>query len=199
MHTLTPTTTLLLEGLLDPANAEVWLEFDGRFRPVLTAFARRMGVGELDAEDVAQETLARFVKGYRAGQYERCRGRLSNWIVGIARHCALDLQQSRARRGEWRGESALVNLADDSNLESIWDEECRRAVVEKAMRELREDTRFEPRTIRAFELVALDSRPPVEVAAELALNVNSVYTAKNRCISHLREVVARLNTLYEVA
>ena len=59
---LTRTTTALLEGLLEQTNDETWREFDARYRPIIVAFARRVGLGETDAADVAQETLLRFVR-----------------------------------------------------------------------------------------------------------------------------------------
>ena len=34
----TRTTTALLEGLMDPADAECWGAFDRRFRPILVGF-----------------------------------------------------------------------------------------------------------------------------------------------------------------
>src|SRR5688572_3975054 len=120
MSALTHTKTMLLEGLLDPANHDVWTEFDTRYRPVITGFSRRLGLPPADAEDVAQETLARFVKYYRQGKYDRTRGRLSSWIIGIAQHCAADLQQARTKRREFRGESALLSLPDDDGLEAVW-------------------------------------------------------------------------------
>lgn len=199
MKALTHTTTVLLEGLLDAGNAEVWLEFDGRYRPIITRLARRMAVGEADAEDVAQETLARFVKAYQAGRYDRAKGRLSRWIVSIARNCVLDLKRTRADRHECQGDSAFNDLADEDALTAAWDEECRQAIVDRAMRELRETTLMDERTIRAFEMVAFDQRLPAEVASELAISLDSVYAAKNRCLTQLREIVVRLNELYEVA
>jgi len=72
----TTTTTALLDGLHDPANEEVWREFDTRYRPIILGFAVKLGLSDEDAADVAQDTLARFVQEYRAGRYDRTRGRL---------------------------------------------------------------------------------------------------------------------------
>ena len=82
----TLTTTQLLEGLADPANQAVWQVFDARYRPVLLAFARRLDLSAEDAADVAQEALTRFMTALREGRFDRDRGRLRSWMVGIARH-----------------------------------------------------------------------------------------------------------------
>lgn len=57
----TRTTTALLDGLVDPANAEVWDEFDRRYRPIIVGFAARLGLADADAADVAQDVLTRFL------------------------------------------------------------------------------------------------------------------------------------------
>ena len=191
------TTTALLEGLLDPASERTWFEFDARFRPILRAFSIRLGLSESDADDVTQEALTRFVRFYREGKYDRARGRLSSWLVSIAQNCVFDLQASRNARLERRGGSAIGQLSESGDLNSIWNEECRRVLLEQAMRELRTSTRLEPQTIRAFEMLAFEQREAADVAGELGLGIDSVYAAKNRCLTQLREIIARFSEAYE--
>ncbi len=198
MLTRSKTTTALLEGLLESHNDELWAEFDLRYRPVLLGLARRFGLRLADAEDVAQEALIRFMKNYRAGKYDRQRGRLRSWLVAIARNCILDTLRLRAARREWRGQSAIVELPEVGELEAIWDTECRQAIVRRALRELRDQTRSDPQTVRAFELVVFEQRKPADVARELGMSVDSVYAAKSRCTKHLRSIVAQLNEAYEI-
>ncbi len=192
------TTTALLEGLLESHNDELWAEFDLRYRPVLLGLARRFGLTLADAEDVAQEALVRFVRHYRAGKYDRQRGRLRSWLVGIARNCILDALRARTARRERRGQSAIVELPGSDELEQLWDEQCRQAIVRRALRELREQTRSDPRTVEAFERVVFGQQKPAEVAEQLGMSLDSVYAAKSRCTKHLRTIVAQLNEAYEL-
>lgn len=198
MQTEHVTTTALLDGLLDPQARQPWIDFDARFRPIIRGFAMKLGLTDADAEDVTQECLARFVRHYREGKYDRTRGRLSSWLVAIARNCISDLWQSRAGRLEHHGESELLNLPDTDELGSLWDEECRRVLLDHGMRELRGSTRLELKTIGAFEMLVLGQREPADVATEMGMSLSSVYTAKNRCLTQLREILARLNAVYEV-
>jgi len=195
---LTRTTTAMLEALLDPADDEVWRDFDHRYRPILVAFARRLGLPAEDAADAAQETLARFVRSYRDGKYDRQRGRLRSWIIGIARHCVYDIHQRRATDPK-RGMSAISELPDESTINAMWDEECEHEILRQGISELRQQTRTEEGTIRAFEMLAFDDRTPAEVAEELSISVNDVYLAKHRCLKRLREILSHLKHLYEVA
>lgn len=192
------TTTLLLEGLLDPGNQLVWTEFDGRYRPVVQALARRLGLDDHDAADVAQETLTVFLRDYQAGKYDRARGRLGAWIVGIARHRIAELRRGRVRRQEWRGDSAVSELPGADELENWWEHECRAEVLRRALHLLRTTTRFDPLTIRAFEQVAIEDRAPDDVARELAMSVDAVYAARSRCTAQLRVILGELQRAYEL-
>src|SRR5688572_33473691 len=96
-----PTTTALLCGLLDPAAEQSWLEFDARFRPIVRGFAMKLGLSEADAEDVTQEALARFVKYYRQGKYDRTRGRLSSWLITIAQNRSEERRVGKEWRARW--------------------------------------------------------------------------------------------------
>lgn len=191
------TTVELLDRLLAPADEPAWNELDQRYRPVLLGFAKRLGVSDEDAEDVAQETLLRVVRSY-AQSFDRERGRLRSWMIGIARRVVHDLVTGQARRREIRGESAIVDLPDEDRCEEWIEEECRRTVRVRALGELAVTTRFDARTIRAFERVVLGGESPADVAAALEMSVDSVYTGKHRCLRELRKIVARLEPLYEL-
>jgi len=185
------TTTRLLEGLHRPGDAGAWEEFDRRYRPILVGFLRRMGLNENDAADVAQETLACFLQDYRAGKYDRQQGRLRSWLIGIARCRLADLRRAQGRRRELRGESALGDLPDTADVESVWDAEQRQFIFEQAVRELRQTSRFNERTIAAFERVVLRREAVETVAAELGLTPQEIYNAKNRVVERLRAIVKR--------
>ena len=179
----TVTSTTLLEGLMNPANATIWRQWIDRYRPVVVRFAQRAGVGE-DAEDVAQAALIEFARAYREGRYERKRGRLRSWLFGIARHHVLRWRRKRD------GEAELVPLPPDraapDPLETVWDEEWRVAVVQQCLVAVRGE--FSPSTLDAFERFVLGDRAAAEVAAELGLSENAVFGAKRRVLRRLREL-----------
>jgi RNA polymerase sigma factor (sigma-70 family) len=194
---LTRTTTALLDDLAQPGNEEIWNEFDARFRPVLVGFGRRLGLGDEDAADMAQEALAKFVKAYRGGQYDRGRGRLSSWLIGIARNCMIDQQKKNVARREARGVSGLVGLPGDDELTSLWDAECERAILARAVAALHTETDTDPRTVLAFELLAFQQLTPAQVAGDLDMTMNDVYLAKHRCLKRLRSIVADVTRAFE--
>lgn len=192
------TNTLLLEGLHDATNEAVWRGFDARFRPIIMRFARRLGLQIEDAADVAQETLTHFVRDYRAGKYDRQRGRLHSWIVGIAKFRIADLFRKRAALKECDAATLVEQLPVDDELSTVWEQECNRAVLDRAMTHLRDQTRVDALTIRAFEMVTLELYSAQQVARVLGLSMDSVYAAKHRCLTQLRKIVSDLQGVYEL-
>jgi RNA polymerase sigma-70 factor (ECF subfamily) len=194
---VTRTTTAMLDALHDAENADVWELFDRRYRPILVGFARNLGLGEQDAADIAQETLARFLSEYRDGRYDREKGRLGAWLVGIARYRILDLRRRRAGKFQLAGESAIVDLDDKKHLSQVWEDERRHSVLRTAMTELNENSRTDPRTIKVFEMLMVHSATPQAVAEEFGISVHDVYLAKSRVAQRLRTIVERIESEYD--
>ena len=191
------TTTQLLESLKEPANEGLWTQFDERYRPVLAAFARGQGLTEDEAAEVAQLTLAQFASDYKAGSYNRSRGRLSSWILGIARNRIVDQGRARQKQPGQLGETALCSLEDDKTVTHAWETARQRVIFERALEVLRSDTRMDDRTIKAFELCAIRSAPAETAAEECGMTVAEVYVAKNRAIKKLREIVAQFTREFD--
>lgn len=194
----TQTTSELLESLLDGADQEAWRRFDERYRPILVGFAASLGLSETDSADIAQETVSRFLKSYRDGKYDRTKGRLRSWLIGIAKHCIGDMNANIRRRREIHGLSAIQALPDDARLTQIWETQHLQALIRQALAELRRDTRIANRTIDTFEMLALEGHKPAEVARRLNVSLNDVYLAKHRCLKRLRDILDQLRQVYNL-
>ncbi len=192
------TTTAMLQALHDPAATEAWEAFDARYRPIIHGFARNLGLSDEEAADVAQETLARFVEQYRDGRYDRERGRLGAWLVGIARYRVLDVRRGYGRRAV-RGESAMVDLDDDRSLGELWETQRRARIAEMAMARLRDTGRGDPKTLEAFELLMVHGLTPAVVAEQLEMPVQSVYVAKSRTAERLQRLVSEIEADFDEA
>ncbi len=198
MH-VTRTTTQLLEGLHDPGNREAWDALDGRYRPLVLAFARRLGLGDSDAADVAQETLTQFFQEYAAGRYDRERGRLRTWLIQITKTKAAQVRRRAVRRREHAGASMAEREVDPGaeDAEAIWEACRRRTVVAAALDELRATSQAAPRTLEAFELLVRHQQTPAAVAERLGMQRQDVYLAKSRLGARLREIVERLERAWD--
>lgn len=203
MIDVTRTTTLLLEGLHDRGDAAAWSEFDRRYRPILVGFLRALGANEIDASDVAQETMVEFLEGYRAGRYDRGRGRLRTWLMSIGRtQLALARRRAARRRDQGRGaediDATASKVADPSpEDDALWEVERRRTILREAFERLRAASASDGRTLEAFELMIFRAVPPAAVAAELSMSMDDVYQAKSRITQRLRSHIAEVERAFE--
>ncbi len=190
------TTTKLLDALRDHSNEPAWAHIDQRYRGVIAGVARRLGLRDADADEVAQQTLSEFVRAYRDGRYDRAKGRLSSWILGIARHTSLRILRGSSREG-LAGTTTLAQVPDEEALRSIWTDERDRAILSRALTMLRDESMVDDRTLEAFELVALRGVPAARAAEQCSMSIDQVYVAKNRVTKRLRETVAQLTEAFE--
>ncbi|MEN6577037.1 MAG: sigma-70 family RNA polymerase sigma factor [Phycisphaerales bacterium] len=184
------TTTEVLEGLRRPEDMLAWERFCTHFRPVIVKFAIQLGLSSTDAEDAAQETMLSFLKAFREGKYAREKGRLSNWLFGVARRVILNL------RGRWPLEVSIADkttgtsfwdlVQDDHKLEQSWETEWRQMVLDECIGQARRE--FDPKVFDAFEQYALAGVAIHEVCQRLNMSRNAVYVAKSKVLSRLREL-----------
>jgi RNA polymerase sigma factor (sigma-70 family) len=185
------TTSTVLDKLGDFKNRTVWDLFVARFRLPIVSFARKMGLAEQDAEDVAQQTLLDFARAFRAGCYDRSRGRLNKWLFGIAYRRVLKAREQFARRErqvapDADGTSFWATIPEERPATTFWDSAWRRAMLQQCLDGVR--CEVQPSTYRAFEMVTFERRSPADAAAELGLTRNAVFIAKHRVATRLREL-----------
>jgi RNA polymerase sigma factor (sigma-70 family) len=195
----TCTSTYLLEGLKDPGNATVWRQYVERYRPLLVRYGQRLGLGTEDAEDVAQRALLSFCQAYQAGKYDRDKGRLRNWLFGIARN---EIRNWRRRHQQHELQVAgqpdqtdfFAQLGDEDRWEQVWEQEWRHAVMRQCLEEVRREV--DPTTFEAFELFASRGWPAARVAKQLGLTANAVFIAKHRILRRIRELLPQMETVW---
>jgi RNA polymerase sigma factor (sigma-70 family) len=190
------TTTVVLENLRR-SNEVAWKQFVDRFRDPIVRFAQDFGLRPEEAEDVAQETLLDFVRAYREGQYDREKGRLSAWLFGIAHRRALNAGRRLARGprplAAGRRTAFWANLPDEPTARRSWDQSWKQAILEQCLERLRAE--MEVRTIRAFELFAIERRPAADVARELEISRNAVFIAKHRVLRRVLELTREFESV----
>lgn len=184
------TTTQVLEELRASPEAEAWHRFCDHFRPVMVKFAKQLGLSATDAEDAAQEIMLQFFKAFREGKYDREKGRLSNWLFGVAKRVILNLRGhqplERLIADKTTGTSFWDLIQDDHSIKQSWDAQWRQMVLAKCLDQARRE--FKPKVFEAFELYALKDKTVDEVAQRFKMSRNAVYIAKSRVLSRLRQL-----------
>ncbi len=190
------TTTALLNGLHDPANQESWTDLDARCRPIMVGVAQRMGLTDAEAEDAVQVTMLTFIEAYRAGRYDRERGRLSAFLITILRSRAIDARRQAVKRRESPGSVEAVERFGQTDIDRLWLDERHLQILRQALHELRESG-ADGRMLSAFELFGVRGTDIAEVTQSLGMTRDEVYNAKYRITKRLQPIVARLDELYE--
>jgi RNA polymerase sigma-70 factor (ECF subfamily) len=184
------TTTQILDELKISNENPAWDRFCDHFRQVVVSFARQLGLSAVDSEDAAQEVMLTFVKAFREGKYNKEKGRLSNWLFGIAKRVILNLRGHKPLEhlvaDKTTGTSFWDLIKDDYSLTQNWENQWRQMVLIRCLEQVQQQ--FEPKVYRAFDLYALSNVPVAEVAQQLKISSNAVYIAKSRVLSKLRQL-----------
>lgn len=208
------TTTQLLDALRVRDDGDAWTLLVRRYAPVLRAVGRRLGLNDADADDAAQQTLFELVRDLRAGKFDRTRGGLRSWTLGILRHRIRDLQRFRAARPDdgidaIGGIGGIAATVGAPSMEDVWREEFERQVLVLALAQLRSESgelgpsgqsrqsSMAESTLRAFEFTAIRGVPAKAAAEACDMTLNAVYIARNRVLARLRTIAAAIEAAME--
>jgi RNA polymerase sigma factor (sigma-70 family) len=192
------TNTILLEGLRQETDQSLWFRYVDRYRPIVVRFARKLTPNDADAEDIAQQTMMEFCIAFRDGRYDQEKGRLRQWLFGIARNQINNWRRRRPKEVQAAGDDAdtdyFARQPDDDHLSAAWDQEWQDAILRECIDQVRAE--FAPNTVDAFELFALKGVSVDDVAKRLDMSTDSVYTAKRRVLKRVRELISQMDTLW---
>ena len=171
-----------------PGWEQAWERFFRAYWQPLYGYLRRTGSSRADALDLLQELFLRGARGELLVRYEPERGRLRTYLLT----CLGNLRKKDWRAQRARPEhGALSFLAESAppepaagDPEETFELEWRRCLQERAIEAVREGLRAErdELALRVLDAWVLrPERPPAEeVAAELGLTPNALYTRASR-------------------
>lgn len=183
-----PTTRLsLLVRLRDAHDRLAWEQFVGLYAPLVYGFARKKGLQDADAADIAQDVLTSVAQQMRQWEFDPQRGTFRGWLFTIARNRLRNWLASTARR--INGSSADDHQAtlQSQPEETPDDAEYARRVFHWAAAQVREQV--SEQTWQAFELTAVATRPGPDVAEQLGMTTGAVYLARSRVMAKLKTLV----------
>jgi RNA polymerase sigma-70 factor (ECF subfamily) len=171
-------------------ETDAWKDLTDLYRPLILAWLNRQGVPAGDLEDLCQEVLLSVVQNLPGFRHSGQRGAFRTWLRTIVCRRAADywraIDVDTQAQGGSSATAALQEIADpESALNRQWDEEHDRYVVHCLLDRVEEE--FEPVTLQAFRLMALDGVRGEEAAQELGLSLAAVYVAKSRVLARMRQ------------
>jgi RNA polymerase sigma factor (sigma-70 family) len=164
-------------------DQDAWDALTTRFTNLLWSIARGMRLGEVDAADAVQTTWLRLVEQLDAVREPE---HLAGWLAITVRRECLNLLR-RGRRTLPLGDDDLFAAADD--LTPAPDEALLLAERDAAL--WRGFARLTPRCQLLLRVLMADPPPTYEVvSAALGMRVGSIGPTRQRCLAHLRKLVA---------
>ncbi len=193
MTELPDTRESLLLRVGDPANAEAWREFSAVYRPAIYRLARRRGLQDCDADDLAQRVLVAISGKIAEWRPTSPRGAFRAWLAVIARNLIVNALTRRPPDTAKGGSSVIVRLErQPAAAVPEFDEEYRRALFRLAAEQVRPE--FQEATWQAFWLTAVEAIPVGEAATRLGKSEGVIYAGRSRVMRRLKEKVREIES-----
>ncbi len=157
-HSTTTRNSLLLR-LRDRNDLLAWDQFVGLYAPLVYGFARRKGLQNADAADIAQDVMTSVAQQMKQWEYDPNRGSFRGWLFTIARNRLKNWLASSARRMDGTGgddNQETIQTCADTQPDSDWDAEYARHVFHWAAEISRQQV--SEQTWQAFELTAINGQ-----------------------------------------
>jgi len=177
-----------------------WREFYEAYRPLILLCGGDCSLTPDENEELVQQVMTELFTKDIIGKYDPDhipddivfhydpkRGRFRHFLKRIVRNQAIKIYRKRFLHEEL---DSAETVCGENEFDSIWDEEWRRHVLNMALIELK--GKVQPITYAAFEMYAVQNRKLEDVCKFLDISASSVYTAKSRCLTALREIIANL-------
>jgi RNA polymerase sigma factor (sigma-70 family) len=189
-----PTRPSLLVRLRDPEDDRAWVEFLEIYTPLIHRLARRGGLQDADAADLAQEVFRAVAGAIGRWDHDPSRGSFRGWLSRIARNLMLNFLAAQRRQPRASGDTDVGRLleqepAPDAELTAVFETEYRRQLFEWAVGQVRGE--FRDPTWQAFWRTAVEGEKPRDVAAALGLTAGAVYVYRNRVMARIRRAIER--------
>lgn len=181
----------LLVRLRNPHDEKAWTEFVELYTPLVYGYARKQGLQEADAADLAQEVFSAVAGAVGRLDYDPCRGSFRNWLFTVVRHNLSDYRSAQRNRTRGSGDSStqrvLEQCAAPDGMEAEWESEWRERVFAWACEQVRREVTDS--TWQSFWQTAVVGKSCKKVADELCQSVTAVYVARSRVLARLKECV----------
>jgi RNA polymerase sigma-70 factor (ECF subfamily) len=181
-----PTRASLLVRLKSWDDQESWKRFFDTYWKLIYSVARKAGLRDAEAQDVVQDTIIAAAKKLPEFKYDPAIGSFKGWLSQLTRRRIIDNLRKKQyeRHGEkFRREETLDTAIAERqpdpaafDLESMWDEEWQKQVMETAMDKAKRQV--SAAQFQMFYLHVVKNQPAKDVARHLQAKLHEVYFAK---------------------
>ncbi len=191
MSEIPATRASLLVRLRNPRDDAAWREFVALYVPLIYHYARKQGLQDADAVDLSQEIISTVADAVGEFEYNPQRGAFRSWLLTVVRRKLANWRRAQSVRPRGSGDTEthriLEQLPEPTDRDDDWEAEWERRLFAWACGVVRRDVADV--TWQAFWKTAIDDLPGKQVAAELGISVASVYQARSRIVTRLKELI----------
>ena len=185
------TSLSLLQHLRDSPDELAWEQMHAIYRPLLTAWLRQYNLQDNDLDDIVQEVLLTLSREVSSFEHNGRIGAFRTWVRGIMVNRLRTFWRSKPRRttasDDSEFEQRLAQLDDPaSEMSHLWDREHDQHVLRELLHLVQSE--FANKTWQAFLMVTFDGVEAKAAGEKLGISRNSVFIAKSRILSRLRQV-----------
>lgn len=195
-----PTRQSLLARLRNWDDEQGWRDFFETYGKLIYGVARRAGLSDAEAQDAVQETIISVARKMPGFVYDPVVGSFKAWLMQVTRRRISDqFRKKRYQAGDKRLpreeplDTAVANslpAADSGNLDSVWDSEWQKHVIEVALENVK--SHANARQFQMFHLHVTRRLAAKDVAQRLGVKLPEVYFAKYKISALLRKEIKRL-------
>src|SRR5438876_12257205 len=193
---LLPTRWTLIERLKNWDDQESWRQFFETYWKLIYGVAIKSGLTHPEAQDVVQETVISVSKSMHDFKADPAYGSFKAWLLNLTRLRIPDQVRKRGRGAKARKEPPNSGARPESEttptaveeeqvpdpagnaLETIWNDEWEKHIVEAALEKVKQQS--SAKHYQIFFLQAIKQIPPAKIAETLNLKVDQVYVIKHR-------------------
>lgn len=173
--------TALLEAA-SKHDTSAWVQLTQLYTPEVRNWCRLRGMADTDADDVCQDVFVFSFQNLEKLLTQSDRPTFRDWLRVIAKNIILNIQSSKQLTFSGEG-TELLAISNEPEEQEITLEKASlyRRIVELIRNE------FGDRNVQAFLGMVVEGRSSADVASDLGMSRNAVYTATSRIKRRLRE------------
>ncbi|MBQ9344787.1 MAG: sigma-70 family RNA polymerase sigma factor [Kiritimatiellae bacterium] len=182
------TRSSVLAGVAEGREAEAWARFFDTYAGYVFGIARRRGLAEADADEIVQQVMGELVNGNGLARYDRSRGGFRQWLARrVVWRVANQRRDGEARRAAEAEYAEGTAEAAEAELEGVFEEEWRAAVLGEALRRLGEESN--PMHYAVFYASAVEGLDTETVRKMHGVGAANLYQIRRRLGARLRTLL----------
>ncbi len=179
----------LLLRIKDRGDQGAWREFDAIYRPLLQRIALARGLGENEAEDIAQQCMATINRHIERFDYDPRRGRFKSWLATMVNNRIRNALRDRHEVGARTKDFA--DLSDHcSSPEEVFDKLWRQEHLRHCLHLIRSEV--QTATFEIFIAHVVEGNSTAQVCAAFDVTADQVHAIKSRMTRRVRQRMADL-------